>query len=111
MLLVVEILALQLAWLGCVPVYCAAKPQRIFPHPLPKPLAWLSFIVATLLAVWMLSHIYLWLTAWLIVMVVVMVVWILLAIIMPHCNRFSVVSPVLAVLMLLMALLGDSHVA
>lgn len=111
MLLAIKILALQLAWLGAVPVYCTSQQQRILRHPLPKPLAWFIFYVAMLSAAWMLSHVYLWLTACFIVAVVVMMVWILLAISMPHCTRPSLVIVSLSVLMLLVALPGGDYVA
>jgi hypothetical protein len=110
MMLVVKILGLQLAWLACVPVYCGVRQQLMLNQPLSKPLAWLGFVLISALSLWMLCQVYLCLTAIFIFTVVLMMGWILLALVLPHWPRASLLFSLIALMMLLVALSGGGHV-
>ncbi|AFJ02946.1 hypothetical protein Q7C_1805 [Methylophaga frappieri] len=106
----IDILALQLAWFACVPVYCAARQQKIRDLPLAKSVAWPLFLVGSVLATILLMQSYHWLTAVVLVLLVVMLGWILLAIVTPYFVHAWRVLPAISLLVLIVSLIGYGDV-
>ena len=110
MLLLVKIIALQLAMAGTGVAYLAAQQQVFLPKPLPKALAWSVFTVCSVVASIMLSVFYHPLAASLITLVVVMFGWVILALGAPYYPKWKMVLPGFSLLMLATALMGNTHV-
>lgn len=70
-----KILAVVLAWTGCVLPYLASKRQQLLVKTLPGHLAWGGFGILQLLAVMALSTVYSTTIAFFLVLMVVMCSW------------------------------------
>lgn len=110
MLLLIKLVALQLAWLGCLPIYLTAKQQTFLAKPLNKNIAWSVFTFCSIVATLMLLPIYHPLTASLFTLVVWMTAWIILALWAPQGPKLKQVTISGSLFMLLIGALGGPYV-
>lgn len=111
MLLLIKVMAIQLACLACMPVYCAARQQLFFSRPMNKIVAWSLFVVLSLISVLLFCQLYHPLTAIIYFIVLIMLGWILLALLAPYYREAKTVLALISILMLLPGLLGGVNVA
>lgn len=108
--LLFKIVAVQLVWIACVPVYCTAKQQLLLDRPIPKKTAWTLFALAVASAQYLLCLLYHPLTSAIYVLCVIMAAWIALALWLPYERRPAIVLGTTATSLLLLSLAGGAHV-
>lgn len=110
-MLLINIVAIQLAWISCIPIYCCSKQQLFLKQPLSKFLAWGLFVVLSLLSIALFNQIYHALEAVVFWLIVIMLGWVVIALAAPYCTRPRMLVPVMSLLFLLMGFLGQNNVA
>lgn len=110
MFLLLKITAIQIAWLGCLPIYLTSEQQSLLSRPMAKVQAWVLFALTAVLSTVMLSFLYHPVAASLIVLCVFMAAWIILALWVPYSGKAKVVIPTCSALMLLISVMGGAHV-
>ena len=108
--MLLKVVAIQIAWFGCLPIYMTASQQVFLPRPMNKTLSWSLFCTATIVSVALLSQVHHPLTASLYVLCVLMSAWIILALWAPYYPKAKVILPAGTLLMLGIGLLGVDHV-
>lgn len=62
-------------WLACSAIFLSSKQQQLLPKPLSKNVAWLIFILATVVSTYLFSQQQLFVVACLMTLVNIMVIW------------------------------------
>lgn len=110
-MLLLNIVAIQLAWISCIPIYCCSKQQLFLSKPLSKLPAWGAFVVFAIFSIVLFNQIYHALEAVVFWLIVVMLGWVVIALAAPYCSKPRSLVPIMCVFFLLMGLLGRGNVA
>jgi len=65
-------------WLACTVVFLSSKQQKLLPKPLSKNVAWLIFILATVVSTYIFAQQQLFVVACLMTLINIMVIWLFL---------------------------------
>ena len=109
--LAINILAMQLCWIGSIVVYMSSQHQKLAKRQISKRLAWAAMGLMSLLATMLFSQLHHWLAAAIIALSIFMGSWTVLTIVVPYYPKLKPVVMTGSLFFLLTALLEGTHVA